>query len=90
MVGHSIPEVSQTVDFENKNKIFEIKNLKLLDNAASNVNFSMYEGEILRVAWVDGSGQLELEEMTMGLRDFKEGEIYYKEKLISNITLNRT
>lgn len=85
MVGHSIPKISSHMDIDTEEVIFEIRNLKLLKNAENPINLSIKEGEILGIAGVDGNGQLELEEMIMGLRKH-EGEIYYRGKLISNLS----
>lgn len=84
MVGYDIPEISKHKELADCNKVFEIKNLRLLDNAENKINLEVNEGEILGVAGVDGNGQLELEEMIMGLKDIKEGEIFYKGQCISN------
>ena len=47
-----------------------IRHLKL-----RNINFSVKAGEIVGIAGVEGNGQLELEEILMGLREMDGGEI---------------
>jgi methyl-galactoside transport system ATP-binding protein len=47
-------------------------------------SFSLREGEILGVAGLDGSGRTELLEALFGLSRLKSGEIYLREKKISN------
>lgn len=85
MVGHEIAETSQLKDVSKNKLIFKINNLKLLENSIENIFLEIRSGEILGVAGVDGNGQIELEEMIMGLRDTIEGEIFYDNKEISSM-----
>lgn len=85
MVGHSILKISSHKKINTDEVIFEIKNLKVLKNAQNTVDLKIKAGEIFGIAGVDGNGQLELEEMIMGLMKH-EGEIYYKGKLLSNLS----
>lgn len=85
MVGHEIAETSQLKDVSKNKLIFKINNLKLLENSIENIFLEIHSGEILGVAGVDGNGQIELEEMIMGLRDTIEGEIFYDNKEISSM-----
>jgi simple sugar transport system ATP-binding protein len=55
--------------------LLEIENLSLLPHARGTVNLTLRQGEILGIAGVDGNGQLELEEMIMGLRPRLSGNI---------------
>jgi simple sugar transport system ATP-binding protein len=55
--------------------VLEIENLKLLPHAKGTVSLRVRRGEILGIAGVDGNGQLELEEMIMGLRPRLQGKI---------------
>jgi len=48
-----------------------ISHLRLKD-----INLTIREGEIVGIAGVEGNGQLELEEVLMGLRDIDKGEIF--------------
>ncbi len=84
MVGHSIPEISNYLTFEEKEKVLEIKDLKVLENSENNINLDVYTGEILGIAGVDGNGQLELEETLVGIRKINKGLIYYKKEMILN------
>jgi len=54
-------------------------NLQLKD-----ISFEIKSGEILGLAGVDGNGQLELEEILMGLRKADSGKIYFKDQLLNN------
>ena len=85
MVGHEIAETSQLKDVSKDKLIFKINNLKLLENSQKNIYLEIHSGEILGIAGVDGNGQIELEEMIMGLRDNIEGEIFYDNKEISSM-----
>jgi ABC-type uncharacterized transport system ATPase subunit len=49
-----------------------------------NINLTLREGEIVGIAGVEGNGQLELEEVLMGLRGIDEGEI-----LLDNLNIGK-
>jgi simple sugar transport system ATP-binding protein len=55
--------------------LLEIDQLRLLPNAKGTFSLTVRQGEILGIAGVDGNGQLELEEMIMGLRPKLSGNI---------------
>lgn len=59
------------------------KNDKGLDGL-NNVSFSLYEGEILGVAGVDGNGQKEIAEVIHGLRHVESGKIIFDDEDITN------
>ena len=93
MVGH---EVDFSVD---KDKIKSGEDVLRLEDINAynernflnlkNINFKVDEGEILGVAGVEGNGQLELEEIIMGLMNFKSGTIYFKDKDISHYSTSK-
>lgn len=58
--------------------ILSIENVKLLENASNTVSLDVHAGEILGIAGVEGNGQMQLEEMIMGLQKCKEGKISIK------------
>ena len=64
---------------ENLNYKNQQNNLQLED-----ISFEIKRGEILGLAGVDGNGQLELEEILMGLRKADSGKIYFKDQLLNN------
>lgn len=76
MVGREINFNLKKEDYKPGNPLITLKDLKLLDKAKKPVNLEIHEGEILGIAGVEGNGQLELEEMLMGLRVVKNGSIY--------------
>jgi simple sugar transport system ATP-binding protein len=69
--------------------IFETRNL-FATNPMSHlrlrdINLTIKEGEIVGIAGVEGNGQLELEEVLMGLREIDEGEILLDNRDISKL-----
>lgn len=69
--------------------IFETRNL-FATNPMSHlrlrdINLTIKEGEIVGIAGVEGNGQLELEEVLMGLREIDEGEILLDNRDISKM-----
>lgn len=66
---------------ENLNYKNPVNNLKLKD-----INFEIKRGEILGLAGVDGNGQLELEELLLGLRQIESGKFYFKDLLINDFS----
>lgn len=82
MVGKSVNLSIERPEVERGVKALEIKNLKAEDidkvKVLKDVSFNMYEGEILGVAGVAGSGQKELCESIAGLYPVTDGEIRYK------------
>ncbi|MDR0562064.1 MAG: ABC transporter ATP-binding protein [Spirochaetaceae bacterium] len=75
MVGREILFELKKEPFRPGKPLLEIERLKLLPNAKGTVSLSVREGEILGIAGVDGNGQMELEEMIMGLRQKLSGVI---------------
>ena len=67
--------------------VIEIENLKLQEKAKNPINLYIKEGEILGIAGVEGNGQLELEEIIMGLRKAESGKISFKEKDITSFDI---
>lgn len=86
MVGRPMDLSIKRINTIKGSKILDIKNLTALteDNtkALNEVSFDLYEGEILGVAGVAGSGQKELCESIAGLYNVMSGEILYKNENI--------
>jgi len=58
--------------------------------ALKNVSFSVFPGEIVGIAGVDGNGQTELAEVLMGMREVQSGKVIYKgEDITESSTKNR-
>jgi simple sugar transport system ATP-binding protein len=84
MVGR---EVDFEVDIKEKepgNEILKIRNLELLADRPETIDLSLHQGEIVGIAGVEGNGQLELEEMIMGLRKVIDGHISLDNKEITD------
>lgn len=62
-----------------KEEVLKVKDIKARDNrglmALKGISFSLYSGEILGIAGVEGNGQSELVEVLTGLRQLEEGTI---------------
>ena len=78
-IDRGLTKIGQTV--------IEIEDLKLQEKAKNPINLYIKEGEILGIAGVEGNGQLELEEIIMGLRKAENGKISFKEKEITNFDI---
>jgi simple sugar transport system ATP-binding protein len=90
MVGR---KVNLTVEKKNSKiggEVLKIENVVALDQrklpAVNGVNLTIYGGEILGIAGVDGNGQSELIEVLTGLRKANEGKIVLRGKDIYNKT----
>jgi len=68
--------------------IFQTRNLfatnPISHRRLKDINLTIREGEIVGIAGVEGNGQLELEEVLMGLRDIDKGEI-----VLNNINITK-
>ena len=67
----------------NAQPVLEIRNYSRSD-AFSNLNLSLYPGEILGIYGLQGSGRTELLETMFGLSQPAGGEMFYKGKAIKN------
>ncbi|MFW6273479.1 MAG: ABC transporter ATP-binding protein [Halanaerobium sp.] len=88
MVGRQVLLQVEKTDAKPGEKIFEVKDLNVNDNrdirAVNDVSFSVYKGEILGIAGVEGNGQTQLIEALTGLRDIESGKIMLRDKDISD------
>jgi simple sugar transport system ATP-binding protein len=73
--------------------VFQTKNLFATNPIShlrlKDINLTIKEGEIVGIAGVEGNGQLELEEVLMGLRDADEGEIILNDLDITKLNTAR-
>ena len=67
--------------------VLSIKNVRLLDNAESTINFDIKAGEIFGIAGVEGNGQQQLEELIIGIQKCNEGSIELNGKDITNLSV---
>ena len=84
MVGRDVNFEIEKKDVKTGDVILSVKGLKLLEKSESKVDFTVRAGEILGIAGVEGNGQLELEEIIMGLRKPLDGEIFIKNENITH------
>jgi general nucleoside transport system ATP-binding protein len=93
MVGRPIhmPENRPDTDSHPKPEpVFRVENLHVPGSSENRsihgISFSMYPGEILGMAGVDGNGQTELAEALMALRPATQGQRFLMDEEISPIT----
>jgi len=75
MVGREIKEKFPRVQCEKGRKIFEVKNLNA-GRLVRNINFSLYEGEIVGFAGLMGAGRTETSRAIFGVDPKASGQIY--------------
>ena len=82
MVGKAVDLSIERLEKEKGSQILELKNICAYDKdkvkVLDNITFQLFEGEILGVAGVAGSGQKELCESISGLYPISEGNILYE------------
>jgi simple sugar transport system ATP-binding protein len=86
MVGREILFELEKAPFRPGRTLLEIENLMLFPHAKGTVSLRVRQGEILGIAGVDGNGQLELEEMIMGLRPKLPGTIRVEGRESAHLT----
>lgn len=83
MVGRELKitkKRSRKTNYENI--LLEVKNLNKT-GVVNNINFKLYEGEILGFAGLVGAGRTELARMIFGADSFDNGKIYIKGKAVN-------
>lgn len=75
MVGREIKEKFPHVDCQKGRKVFEVKNLNA-GKMVRDINFSVYEGEIVGFAGLMGAGRTETTRAIFGVDAKESGEIY--------------
>lgn len=82
MVGRPVDLSIKRIDQLTEKVVFTVRNLRAENEEKVEIlkglNFDMYQGEILGVAGIAGSGQKELCEALAGLYPIKEGQISFK------------
>ncbi len=81
MVGREIKEKFPRVESKKGKKIFEVKNLNA-GRMVRDINFSLYEGEIVGFAGLMGAGRTETTRAIFGVDPKDSGEIYVDGKKI--------
>lgn len=81
MVGREIKEQFPKVRCERGRKIFEVRNLNA-GHMVRNINFSLYEGEIVGFAGLMGAGRTETTRAIFGVDEKSSGEIFLEGKAL--------
>ncbi|MDO5345960.1 MAG: sugar ABC transporter ATP-binding protein [Lachnospiraceae bacterium] len=81
MVGREIKEKFPRVECKRGKKVFEIKNLNA-GKMVKDINFSVYEGEIVGFAGLMGAGRTETTRAIFGVDPKESGEIYVDGKAV--------
>lgn len=81
MVGREIKEKFPRVECEKGRKVFEVKNLNA-GKMVRDINFSVYEGEIVGFAGLMGAGRTETTRAIFGVDEKESGEIYVDGKAV--------
>ncbi|MFW5988348.1 MAG: ABC transporter ATP-binding protein [bacterium] len=93
MVGHEIDFSVEKKEVKSGKDLLRLEDINAYNErnflSLKNISFKVGEGEILGVAGVEGNGQLELEEIIMGLMNFNSGKIYFKDKDISHYSTSK-
>lgn len=82
--GKSYPKRDRNIDWSNKEKVLEVKNLNLPKKGGGyllkDVSFNLKKGEILGIYGLMGAGRTEIFECIMGLHPEHTGDIYLEGK----------
>lgn len=81
MVGREIKEKFPRVECQKGKKVFEVKNLNA-GKMVRDINFSVYEGEIVGFAGLMGAGRTETTRAIFGVDPKESGEIYVDDQKI--------
>jgi ABC-type uncharacterized transport system ATPase subunit len=87
MVGRDVNFEVEKEEVKTGEAVLSIKGLKLLEKSQNKINLEVRAGEILGIAGVEGNGQLELEEIIMGLRKPLDGEVFIQNKNITKMSV---
>jgi ABC-type sugar transport system ATPase subunit len=74
MVGRDIEDYFPALPVKQEKVILQVKNLSK-DNQLSDINFELFEGEVLGVAGMVGSGRTMLAQCLLGIEEIDSGEI---------------
>lgn len=87
MVGKKMDLALERVQQPKGEAVLTLEDVTVLDREKkarlADVSFQLYEGEILGVAGVAGSGQKELCESIAGLASVEKGKIFFREEVIT-------
>lgn len=83
MVGREIKEQFPRVSCSKGKKVFEVRNLNA-GKLVRNINFSLYEGEIVGFAGLMGAGRTETTRAIFGVDPKSSGQIFLDDKEVKN------
>jgi len=89
MVGREVQFELKKTPSRPAKTILALQKVQLLAKKPKKVSFEVRAGEILVIAGVEGNGQLELEEMIMGLMPVTEGKILLKGQDITALNVKQ-
>ncbi|MGB9638158.1 MAG: sugar ABC transporter ATP-binding protein [bacterium] len=81
MTGKEIDEQKEIVTFKRDKVLLKVDNL-MIKGYFSGVSFELFQGEILGITGLLGSGRTELAMSLFGLKKLDKGNIYINEKLV--------
>ena len=81
MVGREIKEKFPRIEREKGKKIFEVKNLNA-GKLVRDINFTLYEGEIVGIAGLMGAGRTETTRAIFGVEEKESGNIFLEDREI--------
>lgn len=81
MVGREITEKFPHLKCKRGQKIMEVRNLNA-GRLVRNINFELYEGEIVGIAGLMGAGRTETTRAIFGADPIDSGEVYLADKLV--------
>lgn len=91
MVGREVDFTVEKPEIEVGEKVLEVKDLWVKNSrdldAVKGMSFSVAKGEIVGIAGIDGNGQTDLVYALTGLSKVEKGEILFKGKNITNLTV---
>lgn len=87
MVGREIQMTLERKEVEKGKVVLSLQNVRLLPHADASVSFDIRAGEIFGIAGVEGNGQLQLEELVMGLEKCRDGSIFFAGQDITGLTV---
>ncbi len=84
MVGKNITDLYPKRNYQSAEVVFELKNIS--GKGVHDVNLQLHKGEILGIAGLMGSGNIELSKIVFGAIPQKAGEVYVEGKKVNSST----